>query len=224
MLVRSIVQLLLALLPWRPRRWLLCRLLCYDIHPTATIGLSIIAPHKRLVMRRGARIGHLNLARGMDSIELGVEARIGHLNWIYGIPSYSPHLKHESGRRSELVLEEGASITRRHTIDCSNTVRVAPKALIAGYSTQIITHAIDLRQSRQSTRPVKIGEASMVGTRCVLLGGAVLPAFSALGAGSTLRSAFEETHRIYSGVPAMAVADLPRDAKFFRERSTEGSR
>ncbi len=216
MLTRSIVQLLLLLLPWRARRWLLCRLLGYDIHPTATIGLSIIAPSKRLVMRGGARIGHLNLARGMDSIELGEGASISHLNWIYGIPSHASYLQHEAGRRSELVLEEGAGITRRHLVDCSNTVRVGRYALIAGYSTQILTHAIDLHEGRQGTRRVVIGEASMVGTRCLVLGGAVLPAFSALGAGSTLRSAFEETHRIYSGVPAKAVADVPRDAKFFK--------
>ena len=68
MLARSIIQFLLLLLPWEARRWLLCRLLGYDIHETATIGLSIIVPYKRLVMRSGARIGHLNLARGMDSI------------------------------------------------------------------------------------------------------------------------------------------------------------
>ncbi len=43
MLARSIIQFLLLLLPWGARRWLLCRLLGYDIHATATIGLWIIA-------------------------------------------------------------------------------------------------------------------------------------------------------------------------------------
>ncbi len=40
-------------------------------------------------MRSGARIGHLNLERGMDSIELGEGAVVSHLNWLYGILGHS---------------------------------------------------------------------------------------------------------------------------------------
>lgn len=215
MLVRAVAQAMLLFVPWAVRRRALNRLFGYRIHPTATIGLSIVAPYVTLEMGPGARIGHLNLMRGMDTITLGRAATIAHLNWVYGIPGHYSHLQHEAGRRSELVLEHGAGVTRRHLIDCSNTVRIESMALVAGYGTQILTHAIDLTQSQQGTKPVTIGRAAMVGTRSVILGGAKLPPFSALGAGSTLRNAYEDPYTVYSGVPARPAGKLPEDAAFF---------
>jgi hypothetical protein len=42
----------------------------------------------------------------------------------------------------------------------------------------------------------------------------VVPGYSIVSAGSTVRNAFTEPG-LYSGVPAKRVADLPQDAKFF---------
>jgi carbonic anhydrase/acetyltransferase-like protein (isoleucine patch superfamily) len=66
---------------------------------------------------------------------------------------------------------------------------------------------------------VTIGDRTMIGSNCVLLGGAVIPGYSVVSAGSTVRNAFTEPG-LYSGVPAKKVADLPEDAKFFH-RSTK---
>ncbi|MFA4928239.1 MAG: hypothetical protein WC558_06965 [Patulibacter sp.] len=213
------MQVALFVLPWKLRRLLLNRIPGYSIDPTARIGFSIVVPYRTLRLGPGAKIGHLNLMRGMDAVRLGENAVIAHLNWIYAIPMHFRHLSHEKERRAELVLEDGAGVTRRHLIDCSNTVSLGRNALIAGYGTQVLTHAIDLGEGKQGSRPVLIGESSMVGTRAVILGGSVLPGFSALGAGSVLRSVYERQHRIYSGVPATDVAPVDPSSEFFRRSS-----
>ncbi len=203
-------QLVILPLPWGLRRRLLNRVFGYRIDQSARIGLSIVAP-RHLTMGPRSTIGHLNVIRGMEAITLDEQSIISHLNWIYGIPTDMMG----GDRRSELYLGEGAGITRRHLIDCSDRVVLEPFSLIAGYNTQVLTHAIDLAQGRQTTKPITIGRYGMVGSRSILLGGARLPAYSALGAGSTLRESFESTHTIYSGVPAKPAGGIREDAEFF---------
>ncbi len=135
-------------------------------------------------------------------------------------PQPSPWLSHQLERRPELILERRAAIANRHLIDCSDTIRLHRGAAVVGARTQLITHAIDMAENRQSTKPISIGRCSMVGAGCIVLGGSSLPDYSALGAGSTLRSVFSDTHRVYSGVPAEWAGNLPTDARFFSRDSS----
>lgn len=212
----GLMQVVLLALPWPIRRRLLQALFGYEIDATARIGLSVVMPDRRLCMRAESSIGHLTLARGMDEIIMGPHTRIGNLNWIYGIPRLAPGLLHETGRRPELVMDNQAVITHRHLIDCSESIHLKPGAVIAGYRSQLITHGLSTQKTlAMYTKPIVVGRYSMVGTGCVIIGGARLPDYSALGAGSTLRSSFDETHGLYSGVPAVRVASLPRESGFF---------
>lgn len=208
------MHLFMVPLPWSLRRRLLMLVFNYEIDRNAHIGWSIVAP-RRLKMSAGATIGHLNFIRGMDRIVMERGAGICDLNWVYGIPTNAPYFPAQPDRRSEFIIEEGGGIVRRHYVDCTDTVHIGRYAMVAGHSTYILTHAVDMRTNQQSSKPVKIGHYSMVGARSVILGGAELPAYSALGAGSTLRSAFTATHGVYSGVPARRVGDIPPDAKYF---------
>ena len=213
---RGLFQLLVMPLPWCLRRRLLRAVLGFELDPSARIGFSVVIPTDRLAMHAASYIGHLSIARGMDTIIMGPRARIGNLNWIYGISRDAPGLSHEPGRKSELIMESDAVITHRHLLDCSNVIHLHRGAAVVGYRTQIITHGLSTSKTvRQYTRPITIGEFSMVGTGCVLVGGAYLPGYSALGAGSVLRSAFSETHGIYSGVPATRASNIPADSPFF---------
>jgi len=218
----GLIQLPLMLLPWRLRRRLLRMLLQYDIEPTARIGFSVVLAKASFTMGAGSSIGHMTVARGMDRIVMGRGARIGNLNWIYAIPRSDPCLSHEPTRRIELILDDHAAITHRHTVDCSNTIYLGRGALVAGNRTQIVTHGLSTRKLwGPHTRPISIGQGSLVGTGCIVLGGARLPDYSALGAGSTLRQAFSETHRVYSGVPAQRVDSIPVDSPFFIRHDME---
>ena len=211
----AVVQALLWLLPWSIRRRLLQIIFGYQIDPSARIGYSLVMP-KQLQMASGSVIRHLNVIRGMDLLSMGPGAGISRANWIYATPSGAPVYAHEPHRRPELILEEGAGITNRHLIDCSATVRIGKYSMVVGAGTQVLTHAITIRDNRATTAPVSIGQFCMVATRAVIMMGASLPSYSVLAPGSVLRHAPRTTHTVYSGVPAVPAAQLPEDAEFFR--------
>ncbi len=219
-MLKNLTMALSFALPWSARRRLLEKQFGFSIHPTSRIGFAWIAP-RRLVMEANSRIGHLNFCKNVDLLHLGAGAMIGQLNWITGFPSgTSRHFAHQTDRRPELVLETHAAISSRHLVDCTARVRIGAFATIAGFRSQLLTHSIDLRAGRQSSEPIEIGEYCFVGTDSVLLGGSELPHHSVLGAKSLLNKKLEAPFRLYAGVPAKAVKELPEDLQYFRR--TEG--
>jgi acetyltransferase-like isoleucine patch superfamily enzyme len=222
--MKKVLYLLSLVLPWRARLWLLSRVWHYEIHPTARIGLSWIMP-VRLILGPHASIGHFTLCKGVSLLHMGTYASIGNGNWITGYPENDSEGQHSSGpghfahqpeRRPQLIVEEHAAITNRHIIDCTSTVRVGRFATVAGFNSQILTHSIDLEQSRQSSAPITIGEYCFVGTNVVILGDSVLPPYCVLGAKSLLNKRYEKPYRLYAGVPSREVRELDPDLKYFQ--------
>jgi acetyltransferase-like isoleucine patch superfamily enzyme len=188
----------------------------YSIHPTARIGFSLVLP-RHLEMGPGSSIGHLNVIKGLSSLNLGEDSSIGNLNWVTGFPEgHSRHFVHQRDRVPELILGEQSAITHRHYVDCTNRVKVGRFTTIAGYATQFLSHSIDLEQDRQSSLPIEVGDYCFVGSNCVLLGGSALPDFSVLGAKSLLNKKFTEGSQLYGGVPAKALRSLPKEWRYFQ--------
>jgi acetyltransferase-like isoleucine patch superfamily enzyme len=213
--VNHLLMLVSFALPWSMRRAFLEKQFGYQIHPTARIGLSWIAP-ARLVMEENSRIGHLTVCKNIELLHLGAHVIVGNGNWITGFPrGGGPHFAHEQDRQPQLVVGEHSAITNRHLLDCTNSVAIGRFSTFAGMQSQILTHTIDLEQNRQSSRPVRIGDYCFVGTNSVLLGGSALPDYSVLGAKSLLNKSFTQTHQLYAGVPARPVKALPNDWKYF---------
>ena len=79
----------------------------------------------------------------------------------------------------------------------------------------ILTHSIDLKESRQRSKPVHIGHHCFVGTGCVLLSESALPDCSVLGAHSLLASRLETPGYLYAGNPAKPIKPVEPDAKYF---------
>ena len=207
--MKTLLMALSVLLPWTLRRWVLGRYFGYQIHPTCRIGRSWVFP-KHLIMEAHSSIGNLTVCKNLGLVHLGEHATVGNLGWITGFPPEpSRHFAHEPERRPQLILGAHSAITHRHIIDCTNTVTIGAFTTFAGFQSQILSHSIDLETSRQSSAPVTIGEYCFVGTNCVLLGGAVLPDRSVLGAKSLLNKAFTETGQLYGGVPARQIQPLP---------------
>lgn len=204
------------LLPWGLKRRWLRACFGYELHPTARIGFAWIMP-RRLVMEAGTSIGHLTVCKGLDRLHLKAHSSIGRGNWITGFPSDNPgFFAHQIRRQPELVLGEHSAITNRHLLDCTSAVTIGRFTTVAGFQSQILTHSIDLAASRQDSAPVRLGDYCFVGTNCVLLGGSALPDFSVLGAKSLLNKPHADTHRLYAGVPARIIKELPRDLGYFR--------
>ena len=219
-MIKLFLMFVSLFLPWPLRRALLQKHFGYSIHPNSYIGFCWIFP-RHLVMEENSRIGHLTLCKNINLLHLGANAIIGQLNWITGFPSGpSRHFAHQPERRPELMLGVHAGISSRHLFDCTASIRIGAFATVGGFRSQFITHSIDMEENRQAAQPIEIGEYCFVGTNCVLLGGSRLPDHSILGAQSLLNKRLEEPYRLYGGVPARRLKELPPEMEYFQR--TEG--
>ena len=213
--LRIFTAALLAPLPWFLKRPLMGACLGYKLHPKARIGLSLVAA-EYVELGESARIGHLNVVRGLSKLILGPHAIIAQLNWITGFPKGpSRHFAHQPERSPELILGEHGAITSRHLLDCTNRVTIGAFTTLAGFRTQILTHSIDLEASRQTSKPVDIGNYCFVSSGCVLLPGSRLPDYCVLAAGAVLPHPVDAQRTLYAGVPARAVKSLPENWRYF---------
>lgn len=214
--MKHFFKFVLILLPWRLKRFCLIRFFGFNLHPSSRIGLSWVYP-SQLMMEEGSKIGHFNVAIHLDSIIMKRKSSIGRSNWITGFSSKTPsrHFQHQPERISMLTMHEGAAITKHHHIDCTCPVTIGKFTTIAGYYSQLLTHSIDIIESRQDSRPIIIGDYCFVGTNVVVLGGSQLPDYSVLGAKSLLSKSFETPYALYAGQPAIYVKAIDKEAKYF---------
>jgi len=181
------------------------------------MGLS-----KKLIMKEGARIGHLTFCKDIDLVQLDESAGIGNLNWITGYPSGGPasgHFGHETARRPELVMGPQSFITNRHYIDCTERIHIGAFGTVAGFASQLLTHSVNLEKCRQESAPIIIDAYCFVSTNCVLLGGSALPDYSVLAAKSLLNREFTDSYFLYGGVPAKPIKAMPDTTEYFRRTS-----
>jgi acetyltransferase-like isoleucine patch superfamily enzyme len=217
--MRILIQIFLMLLPWPTRRAALKAIFKFDIHPTASIGFSIVMPGA-LQMGEKSRIGSLTFIKGISSLEIGAFGKLGNLNWVTGNPAGSKvHFVPDVNRVPALKIGAHASITHRHLIDCTDTVTIGDFSTFAGWGSQILTHAIDLVECRQAAAPVSIGPYCFIGTRSVFLKGSSVGSHCVVAAGSVVTKPLNEPGMLYGGVPAEAIKALPTDWKYFSRTS-----
>jgi acetyltransferase-like isoleucine patch superfamily enzyme len=186
-----------------------------EIDKTAYIGISYIDV-KKIKMDKGARIKHFNIIRNVDLLQLDAYASMGNFNKISALPLESQkHFLHERSRAPTLTMGEHSSVVTGHFFDCCNAITIGAYATIAGFGSSFFTHGIDIAENCQSSAPISVGAYSMVSACCVLTKGSALPNYSVLGANSTLHKSHDQPYTLYSGVPAVAVKELPKDSKFF---------
>jgi len=215
-MLQVLISFAALFLPWPLRRLVLVHVLRHSIDKTARIGFSLICS-KHLEMGPASRVGHLTFCKaGVELVRLGQNAILGNLNWIGAVPlSTGSHFKAETGRRTELIVEDHAAITNRHFIDCTATVKVGRFSTVAGVHSVILTHSIDLKACKQRANSVAIGEYCFVGAACVVLAGTALPDFSVLGANSLLNKVHTEPYHLYAGSPARPVKRLSSEDGYF---------
>lgn len=203
--------------PWSIRRVLFSGLCGFKIDKKAYISRWSLVMPSRLEMGPRSYIGPLTVCKGMELIRLEESGRIGALNWITAFPmrTESRHFELDPERQPQLIVERHAAVTNRHLIDCTDEVVVGAFSTVAGFRSQILTHSIDLKQSRQRCKPVRIGRYSFVGTACVFLGGSALPDASVLGAHSLLTEKLLTPGYLYGGVPAKAIKPIDPGSTYF---------
>lgn len=208
-----LLQVLFIGFPWSVRRIILTKLLKFSIHPTARVGRSIISA-QRVELGPESNIGNFSIIWKLAELRLGTRARIGQLNYVYGFTG-SSYFGHITDRKSALIVGDDSAITSRHLIDCTDTVSIGKFTTVAGYRSTLLTHSIELPNSRQGCKPINIGDYCFVGTNVVILGGAVVPNYCVVGAGALVSGVFTEPRKLLAGVPAKPVKDLPDDWKYF---------
>lgn len=212
-----ILKIITVLLPWQLKRLMLNKIFKYQIHRSAIIGFSWIYPEK-LIMESNSKIGSLNVAIHLDLISLGKYSSISRGNWITGFSSkkVSKHFNHQMDRRSSLLIGEHSAITKNHHIDCTNLISIGDFSTIAGYNSQFLTHSIDILEGRQDSLPILIGDYCFVSSNVTVLGGAILPSYSVLGAKSLLNKKFSKEFSLYAGVPSIFIKHISKEANYFK--------
>lgn len=212
---RPLAAVLLGSLFGGRGRAVLYRRLCgYRIAKDANIGIALIAV-AGADLEAGSRIGHFTIVRNLERMSLAPKARIGTFNWIFGMLPSERYFTDEPDRLSALIMEEDASLTSRHIVDCTNTVTLGAFSTVAGFYSQILTHGIDVATNRQTSAPISVGRHAMVGTRVILLKGARIPDRAVVGAGSLFRGAPEGSGGLWSGIPAKRVRDIDESGAYF---------
>ena len=198
--VRSVALLFVWLLPASTAKNALLRALGHAVDARATARANVVWRVGRFTMAPGARIGRWNVFKNIRDVHIGESAAIGRWNLVSAHPVFVRLLPEGASLR----LDAHAKITSRHQLDCSGSVTLGAFASLAGHQSRVMSHSVDLLHDAQAAFPVRIGERSFVGTRVLILGGAVLPARSVLGAGSVLlRSRTEHPESgLWAGVPA----------------------
>jgi acetyltransferase-like isoleucine patch superfamily enzyme len=214
--MRNLLKPWIVLLPWSIKRLILQHLFGYQLAPSARIGMAWVYP-RYLKMAPGSRVDHFTVAVNLDSLSLGDKASIGRSNWITGFPTgtASRHFAHQPDRQAELHLGEHSAITKHHHIDCTNSISIGPYTTIAGYSSQLLSHSIDLQHNRQHSEPIVIGAYCFIGTNCVIFGGSILPDHCVLGALSLLNKPHTEPWSLYAGQPARLIKHIDPHAAYF---------
>lgn len=213
-----LLQVFLVVLPWPLRRWVFTTVYGARIDRSAYVGFSVILS-ENIELGEGARVGHFNLIKGLSLFRLEEFASIGHLNWISGYPYSKSQRFSSSNRVPSLEMGRHSTLTQCHRLDCSGAIVIGEFSVVAGYGTQVLTHAIDFERSQQEVQPVRLGAYTFVGTRSVLLPGSVLPQYSILAAGAVLVDAYQSEYYIYGGVPAKPIKKLNKDLAYFSRLS-----
>ncbi|GAC16447.1 acyltransferase [Aliiglaciecola lipolytica] len=206
------------ILPSKFKVYLYAKVLGWNISPSARIGYSLILCEE-LSMQNGAKIASLTCIKGLSRLEMEESSSIGPLNWITGFPLIkSKHFEEDIDREPLLHIQKHSAITSRHILDCTNKVTIGKYSTFAGFRSQILTHSIDLKEGRQRSAPVNIGDYCFVGTSCVLLPGSKIPNYSILAAGSVLTKEMLEENCLYGGGPAKKISAINPDEYGYMKR------
>ena len=178
-MIRIFFSCLILFLPCSLKLFFYRRVFGFYIGKNSKIGFSLILC-KKLHMSDNTKIGHLNVIRNLDFVNLALNASIGNLNWIFGFPSKikAKHFVKNKKRLVELHVGMHSSITNRHLIDCTDLVIIGKFSTFAGFRSQILTHSISISHSRQESGPVEIGNYTFVGTGSIILPNSTLPNYS----------------------------------------------
>lgn len=171
-----------------------------EIERSAYIGHTLLIRTESIRLAAGARIGHLNLVRGLKELRLDSTSSLGSLNTVSSGGAYSKWP--DDGRRARLVLAAESVVTNRHYLDCSGGISIGTFTVLAGCRTTVLTHEIDLDHNRPILRPVTIGARCFLGSNLSVVSGTTIADNIVVAMGAVTKGLLGEAGQLYAGVPA----------------------
>ena len=218
-MLKRMLLVLMIFMPSSIKIFIFNHFLNCKIDKSAKIGFSYINC-KSIIIGKNSRIGHFNIIKSLNLLQIDNNAGLGHFNKISAVPlSSSKHFTENLERSSHFIMRQHSSMTGHHYIDCCGGVIIEEFSILAGMGTQIFTHGINIKTNTQEASPVNIGKYCMIGTRSIILKGACLPDYSVLGAGSVLQKPYDTPYTLYSGVPAVSIKKFDLSAQFFKRNN-----
>lgn len=194
----KILTLAVFVLPASRFKNLVLRRLGHAVHPTASIGPSLVAGVGRFEAGPGAIVGIGNVFRGLARVRLAQGATIGQLNWFSAAPTFVGTTE----QAATLDLGEGAAVVNRHHIDCSGGVVLERFSIAGGMGSILLTHHVSHQSGKLECAPIVIEEYALLNGANRMVAGAVLPARSLTGIGAVVLPGLRAPGRLYAGVPA----------------------
>lgn len=211
---KSLIQIILWVIPWSIRRVLLRWFFGYNIHPKAKIGKSIILA-KELILKEYSSIGNFCFCKNIDRLVLGAYTNLGNFNYITGAPTgINTHFTSVPNRKCELIVGEQTGITSRHYFDCTAGIYIGNFCQIAGYGTTFLTHSIDCVKSRQDATSIRVGNYCFIGLKSTILKGVTIADKLVVGACSLVTKKIEDSEALYGGDPCKFIKKI-ENAQFF---------
>lgn len=200
-----VLSALIAILP-SPLKCSALRLLGNEIGIGVYIGFSLLQV-RHLVLRDNTYIGHGNIFRSLEHLELGVESRIN--RWNYFTSGGYSH-----GR---LVLGARASISMRHYFDVCAEVKIGNDTIIAGIRSTFYTHSkgVDIIDY---VKPIYIADWCYIGSNVCFLPGAAVGSHCFVGMGAVLVGDHtDKEYVLLAGNPAQVRKSLDSQCAYYKQ-------
>lgn len=213
---RHLLIAAIGLLPASRLKNFLLRRLGWKIASDAIIGPGVYLRIRVVSFGPGSSIGPFNVVRDLVEFTLEEGASIGQWNWF----SAAAPLVHSVGgpQVGRFRLGRHASVASRHYLDASGGIDIGELSGMAGARSTVITHGVDMLESRQSVRGCTIGDRSIVGSNVKLVPGAYVPPRSVVAMGAVVTPGLGEPDSLYCGAPAKRAKEIPPGRFITRQR------
>jgi acetyltransferase-like isoleucine patch superfamily enzyme len=170
----------------------------WEIGSDVKIGFSYIES-SQVKLHDKVRIGHFNIIRDLNCLDIGKSAYIGNFNQFFGA-------RQCPGFASSLIIGHSGYVMSHHFIDVGGTILIGDHVVLGGRSIQIWGHSLlyDSGQREFKALDVTIGEHSYIGANSTLVG-CTIPEQTVVGAGSVVTKKFnkQSTPVLIAGNPAI---------------------
>jgi acetyltransferase-like isoleucine patch superfamily enzyme len=212
MIMRKFLLVLSIFLPSVLKKIVYSQIMGWKIESGVKIGYSYI-DSTSVTLGKDTKIGHFNIIRDLNHLEIGKSAYIGNFNQFFGA-------RQCPGFASALIIGHSGYVMSHHFIDVGGTILIGDHVVVGGRSTQIWGHSLlyDSGQQEFKALDVTIGKHSYIGANSTLVG-CRIPAQTVVGAGSVVTKKFEDqtTPVLIAGNPAII-------KKYYEDQNSQESK